>query len=159
MKTLARNNLDRSVNCFAKTAKDVMMANPLSISRNAAISVAAQFLTDNGISAAPVIDEAGRPVGVLSRADLVRHAQFDGSTESRRRHTMVGEIMTPVVYFVRPETSLMTVIDDLLDCMVHRLFVVDDLGVLIGVISAIDVLRSFQTDKAAASRALATSVA
>jgi len=59
--------------------------------------------------------------------------------------------MTPVVCFVRPATTLETVIDDLLSCMIHRLFVVDDHGVLVGVISAIDVLRSLQTAIATAS--------
>ena len=49
--------------------------------------------------------------------------------------------MTPVVFFVRPETRVGSVIDDLLTCAVHRLFVVDEHEVLIGVISALDLLR------------------
>ncbi|MCE9552584.1 MAG: CBS domain-containing protein [Planctomycetes bacterium] len=159
MKTLAHNSRDRHVNRMVKTAQEVMMANPLSISRSAAISDAAKFLTAHRISAAPVIDEAGRPVGVLSRTDIVRHTQCDSSAESRRQHITVGEIMTPVVYFVRPETSLTTVIDDLLGCMVHRLFVVDDHGVLIGVISTLDVLRSLHSDATVGSRLPAKSVA
>ena len=31
------------------------------------------LFTDKGIHAAPVIDEAGRPIGVLSRSDLLIH--------------------------------------------------------------------------------------
>ena len=64
----------------AETAADLMTPNPLSIRQNATVKEAAAFLTDRGISAAPVIDNAGRAVGVLSRADIVVHhrqeAQF-----------------------------------------------------------------------------------
>ena len=57
----------------APTAADLMTANPVSISQDATVKDAAAFLTDRGFSAAPVIDNAGRPVGVLSRADIVVH--------------------------------------------------------------------------------------
>jgi len=56
---------------WADTAADLLTPNPLSISQNATVKEAVAFLTDKGFSAAPVIDEAGRPVGVLSRADIV----------------------------------------------------------------------------------------
>lgn len=57
----------------AATAADLMTPNPVSIGQNATVKEAAAFLTDRGFSAAPVMDEAGRPVGVLSRADIVVH--------------------------------------------------------------------------------------
>ncbi len=37
------------------------------------MSEAVLLLTDRGFSAAPVIDDAGRPVGVVSRTDLLVH--------------------------------------------------------------------------------------
>jgi CBS domain-containing protein len=49
--------------------------------------------------------------------------------------------MTPVVFSVTPKTPGRRVIKDMVDLKVHRLFVVDDSGVLVGVISALDVLR------------------
>ena len=49
-----------------------MTRHPLSINESATLREAAAFLTEKGISAAPVISEAGRPVGVLSLADIVR---------------------------------------------------------------------------------------
>ena len=55
--------------------------------------------------------------------------------------------MTPVVLSVAPTASVMEVVSELLAYKVHRLFVVDD-GVLIGVISAIDVLRKLRTESA-----------
>lgn len=130
-----------------------MTTNPMSISRSAMIADASVFLTAKGISAAPVIDEAGRPVGVVSRADIVRHARIRASSVSEIGNATVDEIMTPVVYSARPDTPLMGVIDHLLECKIHRLFVVDDHGVLIGVISTLDVLRSLLPDSGRPSHA------
>src|SRR5262245_12957539 len=55
----------------AETAAALMTPDPLSIRADATVREAVAFLTDKGFSAAPVIDKAGRPVGVLSRADIL----------------------------------------------------------------------------------------
>jgi CBS domain-containing protein len=49
--------------------------------------------------------------------------------------------MTPVVFCVRPDASAREVVETMVDLGVRRLFVVDNSGVLVGVISALDVLR------------------
>ncbi|HKA06379.1 MAG TPA: CBS domain-containing protein, partial [Gemmataceae bacterium] len=50
----------------AVMADDVMTANPVSIREELTVHEAVIFLTERRISAAPVINEAGRPVGVVS---------------------------------------------------------------------------------------------
>jgi CBS domain-containing protein len=55
--------------------------------------------------------------------------------------TLVREIMTPVVFSVPSEASARRVVGDMLGLKVHRVFVVDVSGVLVGVISALDVLQ------------------
>ena len=60
----------------ARTAADLMTPNPQSLRLGATVAEAAAFLSTRGFSAAPVIDESGRPVGVVSRTDLLhRHGQ------------------------------------------------------------------------------------
>jgi CBS-domain-containing membrane protein len=49
--------------------------------------------------------------------------------------------MTPTVCSVRPETSAKMVIEEMALLRVHRLFVIDADGVLVGVIAASDVVR------------------
>lgn len=153
MKTLSGINPDHHLACFTKTAEEVMTINPMSISRSAMIADASDFLTAKGVSAAPVIDEAGRPVGVVSLADIVRHVRLIASSASEFGNATVEKVMTPVVYSARLDTPLMSVIDHLLECKVHRLFVVDEHGVLIGVISTLDVLRSLLPDASRPSSA------
>jgi CBS domain-containing protein len=133
-----------------------MTTNPISVCDDAFVSEAVLLLTERGISAAPVIDEAGRPVGVVSHTDLLIHEREMGShPASRAAHdeelahgfqvthgdaTRVRDVMTPSVFFVAPDAPAAKVVELLLRLHVHRLFVVED-EVLVGVISAIDVLR------------------
>ena len=49
--------------------------------------------------------------------------------------------MTPAVFSVTPQTPASKVVAEMLALHVHRLFVVDNTGVLVGVITALDVLR------------------
>jgi CBS domain-containing protein len=120
-----------------------MTPNPVSVSASATVRKARAFLTDKGVSGAPVIDEAGRPVGVLTQTDLVVHDRElpDGGDpgESRAR-----DLMTPAVFTVRPDAPAAAVVEQLLGFNVHRLFVVDDAGLLVGVVSAFDVLRGLR---------------
>lgn len=155
-----------------ETAEDLMTSNPVSIREKATLKEAVALLIDKGISAAPVIDNAGRPTGVLSRSDLLVHDReqveylkpvpeyFDrdeltapsgeklppGFQVERVDQTSVKELMTPVVFSVRPETPAARVVEDMVNLKVHRLFVVDESGVLVGVISALDVLRYLGPD-------------
>jgi CBS domain-containing protein len=149
----------------ATTAAEMMMPNPVSIRDVATIKEALALLTDHGFSGAPVIDKAGRPVGVLSRSDLlvyerekveyVMPAEFYEPADSvgnvpagfqieRVDRTMVRDVMTPVVFSVAPETPSKSVVNQMLGLNVQRLFVVDESGVLVGVISALDVLRQLR---------------
>jgi CBS domain-containing protein len=153
MRNLTKNTTTANRERFAMSAEDVMTRHPLSIDERATLREAAAFLTEKGISAAPVINEAGRPVGVLSLADIVRSACVDESATGGPG-TPVRDVMTPVVFFVRPETCVGSVIDDLLTCAVHRLFVVDDHEVLVGVISTLDLLRFLHVETTAKSSSM-----
>lgn len=137
------------------TAADLMSDNPVSIRAEASVMEATALLTDRGFSAAPVIDEAGRPVGVVSRADILVHdREFhraptfpegrgvpEGFGVEDCDRAVVGDIMTPGIFAVSPATPTPTVVEQMLALRVHQLFVVDEDGLLVGVISALDVLR------------------
>jgi CBS domain-containing protein len=160
---------------LAHTAADLMAPNPISIRGDANVREALALLTDKGYSAAPVIDEAGRPIGVLSRADILMHDRekpdhvppspgyfYEQDLRNHHQHhksknhkddvkdgfqiesvdpTIVEEIMTPAIFSVPPEASATKVVGEMVSLHVHRLFVVDKAGVLVGVITSMDVLK------------------
>jgi len=134
MITKAAHNLSQSA-----TAGEIMGRNPISIRRDATLEDALILLVDRGLSAVPVIDDAGKPLGVLSRYDILVHQRQKVGAVAAAEGARVADLMTPTVFAVTPNTSILEVIDQLLGLRVHRLFVVDN-GTLIGVVSILDVL-------------------
>jgi CBS domain-containing protein len=136
----------------ADTAEELMVSNPISIEASLTVPEAVELMTLRGLSAAPVIDEAGRPVGVLTQSDLLIHRREEGQHArsadqaggTGRPVPLVRDIMTPVIFTVTPHTLVRAVVEQMLSLKVHHLFVVED-GVLVGVISSLDILRHLQT--------------
>jgi CBS domain-containing protein len=154
----------------AQNAADLMTENPVSISETATVEEAIALLVEKGFSAAPVIDQAGRAVGVLSQRDILIHdrerenylepipRKFEDASLAehfgeppgagfqvvRGDGTVVRDIMTPMVFSVSPEAPAAKVVEQMLAMKFHRLFVVDDDGILVGVISALDILQRLQ---------------
>jgi CBS domain-containing protein len=165
MSTATKAKASASAPLAGRTARDLMTPNPVSIHGGATIPEVIAFLTDSGFSAAPVIDETGRPIGVVSRTDVVVYDRarvasakdvppyYDrvdlAAVASRAAATdgaavRASDIMTPAIFAVAPETPAAEVAGQMVDLNVHRLFVVDHDNVLIGVISALDLLRYFR---------------
>ena len=165
MTPITATNAATTFRLEALTAADLMALSPVSLRARACVREALALFTDKNYSAAPVIDEAGHPVGVLSRSDLLVHEREHGLKighspayhfENEVRHgkrvpedfeieevddTTVGDLMTPAVFSVPPETPVDKVISEMVALHVHRLFVVDKTGTLIGVISTMDILK------------------
>lgn len=131
------------------TARDLMQPNPLCISQHTKVVEAGAILMGHSYSAAPVVNERGHAIGVVSLKDLVRcHCKGHPQALSNawmvlecEDETEVSEIMTPTVVTVTPDTSARLAIGLMLAKKVHRLFVVDETGTLIGVISTLDILQ------------------
>lgn len=133
----------------ADTAADLMSSNVVSMRAEATIAEAIALLADKGFSAAPVIDAAGKPVGVVSRTDILLHEREQQPTTAhaeRTAATRVEDIMTPAVFSIHDDVPAARVIEELVALNVHRLFVVDATGLLVGVITAKDVLRKLQAE-------------
>lgn len=134
-----------------RVAADVMVRNPVSLRAEATMDEAMAMFVDKGIDAAPVIDAGGRPIGVVSRSDLFIHLLEEKRRRSRGADPTldsgqigVTDLMTPSVFAVAPATPIARIVREMLGLHVHRLFVVDDSGILIGVITAMDVLAQAQ---------------
>jgi len=156
------NRPDVALSLRAKVAADLMAPDPISIRAEASAAEALTLFTEKGVHAAPVIDEAGRPIGVLSRSDLLIHQCEHEKTNAgkpdyffaptfepsprKAGKTTAADLMTPAVFAVSPETPVRRVVSDMVGLHVHRLFVVDEAGVLVGVISTMDVLKHLRAE-------------
>ena len=161
MKPFLATSVEAPLMLDARTAADLMVSNPISLRADASVKEAMMLFTEKGITAAPVIDETGRPVGVISGSDLMIHQVEEeknraghpeyfleptlgnGKTrgEDKTKKATVVDLMTPAVFAVSPETPVNRVVSDMVGLRVHRMFVVDADGILVGVVSTMDVLK------------------
>lgn len=118
--------------------RDLMTANPVSVRHGSSVRGAALFLDGRGIGAAPVVNDAGRAVGVLSRSDVL--LAVDAGVDA----APVREVMTPSVIAVPPGATALDAADAMVRHMVRRVFVVDRDGVPVGVVSTTDLFRGLR---------------
>lgn len=121
------------------TAKQYMAASLVTFKPDLDVMTAIHRLLENGISGAPVIDNTGNIVGLLSEKDCIKvaltagyHNQYSGT---------VSEFMTTSVVTVESDTSIMEIAKMFLNTPYKRFPVVEE-NRLIGQISRRDVLRA-----------------
>src|SRR4051794_39610387 len=124
------------------TARDLMTPNPVSLHGGATVPEVLAFLTDTGFSAAPVLDDAGRPVGRPPGFGPPRVPAGGGGPvggEARPVGVVYGRpraappadgggvvraaaLMPPVVFSVPPGVPAREVAREMVRQNVHRLF-------------------------------------
>ena len=140
-------------------ASDVMTPNIVSIGRGAPIRDAIRLMLDNKVSGLPVVDSAGKAVGILTEGDLLRRSEI--ATEKQhwrwlefvmgpgrrageyvRTHgRVVDELMTREVVAIGVDTPLGDIVALMEHHHVKRLPVIDD-GRLVGIVSRADLLAA-----------------
>jgi CBS domain-containing protein len=82
----------------------------------------------------PVVDDRGKLVGVLSDRDVLRGL-------STKRPPRVAELMSRDVITTRPDANAYVAADLMLDHRISSLPVVDEAGVLVGLVTQTDYLQ------------------
>ncbi len=147
------------------TAGDLMNPEVLTVPEDMTVRQLARFLVDNEITGAPVEDEEGRLIGVVSLVDIAAVASDDGNVRTDRsspdffvrgwedkiapeeirdfrvdnEDLLVGEIMTPTVYSVGEDATVAEVASMMLRGHLHRLLVTRDERP-VGIVSTSDLL-------------------
>jgi CBS domain-containing protein len=139
-------------------AADVMTRDILSVRPDAALAEAIKLMLDNRISGLPVIDEAGRLIGILTEGDLLRRGET--ATERHRPRWLeilmgpgrlaeeyvrthgrrIAEVMTHDPVCVRPDTTLKEIVGLMERHRIKRVPVLDG-DVPVGILSRADLLR------------------
>ena len=112
------------------TAADVMTPDPLTLSADTTTHEAAAILSEHRISGAPVVDDSGRIIGIVSEYDLIA-----------RSGTTVGQVMTRDVVTVPDSATVDRVRALLVTQRLKRLPIVNAQGKLVGLISRADLVR------------------
>ncbi|NOZ39003.1 MAG: CBS domain-containing protein [Planctomycetes bacterium] len=143
---------------------DIMSREVVTISANADMSKAARLLFEHRISGAPVVDERGKCVGVLSLFDFARRDQSvslgkslppladefvlrrdSGSGTVSIEHATEGyvrEHMNTAVQSIDSEQSLIDAARYMHREGIHRLIVLDEASCPVAVVSTLDILAA-----------------
>lgn len=141
-------------------ARDVMTPDVVTVSPSTTISALCRILDEHDITGAPVVDEEGRVIGIVSQTDILVSQSashvgdksyndiydlFSPSPEgdalfSRRRSPRwVEDIMTKKVIAVEEDVSVQEICARMSKMRIHRIPVVRG-DKLVGIISALDLI-------------------
>jgi CBS-domain-containing membrane protein len=139
---------------MSSTVKDVMSTHVIAVRQNAPYKDMAAMLHDQRVSAFPVLDDDNRVVGVVSEADLLTKAAFEGtvprtlvSRQERVRKQVnaltAADLMTKPPVTIGPDEPVTDAARLMFDQRVKRLPVINANGTLIGILTRADVLRVY----------------
>ena len=152
---------------MAKTVADVMSRDPITVKPQTPIKEAIKILVEHRISGLPVVDDAGKAVGVISETDLLwqetgveppLYIMFLDSViflENPARHEQelhkalgqtVGEVMSTDAVTVKPDQPLQKAAKLMQEKSIRRLAVTDEGEKVIGVLTAGDIVRAMAAE-------------
>ena len=136
---------------------DVMSRDVVSVAPDASIRKVVECMLGKTYRAIPVVDQ-GIPVGIVTNSDLVKRgglsmrvellsslsdqelqSEFARLTQGK---TTAADVMTPGPVTVHPTTSLTQLAEMMSTRRLKRLPVVDDRGLLVGMVGRFDILRT-----------------
>ncbi|MFE0512221.1 CBS domain-containing protein [Streptomyces sp. NPDC058964] len=139
-----------------RTVDELMTRNVVRARRDTPFKELVRLLTENDVTAVPVVDDLERPMGVVSEADLLRKSadQADPSgrvplpnleawERAKAEGSRAEELMSAPAVCARPEWNVVEAARLMEAQHVKRLPVVDEADRLLGIVSRGDLLRVF----------------
>ena len=143
-------------------AQDIMTSEPVCVDPAMTLRDLAQLFAEHEISGAPVIDAEGRVIGVVSMTDLLRRCiegtldippayLFDTLSEQSdedeglqaESQVHVEDFMTDEPVTVTATTRAGEIARIMSEGRIHRVIVVDDERMAVGIVTSLDLLAAF----------------
>jgi CBS domain-containing protein len=159
----------RSESALYLVADELMSSPAIATSATASVRDAARLMRDRGVGALPVLDDASRPIGMVSDGDLLRHLSEGGRRDwwldmlasgappqvsATDLDKPVREVMSTPLISVSPRASVQEIAEAMQAHRIKRLPVIAD-GRLIGIVSRADLMCVVESVPHAPQAALA----
>jgi CBS domain-containing protein len=133
---------------FTRPISELMERDVLTVTPETSVFDIRELFADAEIHGAPVVDEDGAVLGVVSSLDVLRVAEVE-----RQHELCAADVMTRELVTVTPTEPIAEVARLMHDQHVHRVLVISD-HELVGVVSTFDVLKLFARAPARAGQAI-----
>jgi CBS domain-containing protein len=145
---------------MALTAGDLMSHNVVMLPKEMSLRKAARLLSQHQISGAPVVDDEGRCIGIVSSTDFIKLAENEHADAGHTAAAadclcawqmvepeqlpadQVGVHMTRDPVMVVPQATIGKLARLMIDAHIHRVVVRDEAYRPIGVVSSTDILAA-----------------
>ncbi len=124
--------------------KEIMSRKVLSATKDSTLQEVANLLKTGDIGILPIVDSENRLLGLVTDRDIVVRAVADGSDITK---TVVGDIMSTDTYTAGPDDFAFEAVRTMGDKQVRRVPIVDELGVLLGIVSMADIALEMEDEK------------
>jgi CBS domain-containing protein len=129
---------------MTETVNDFMRKSLITIEESASVQEAANRMKDKNISSLVVVDEIGRPLGLITERDLVRKVCIHDVSTSK---LIIKEIMSSPLITIDSNSSASEAVDMMLRNNVRHLLVVgskssESLDKPIGIVTPLDFTKS-----------------
>ncbi len=151
-----------------KTVAEIMSRDPIVVRPETPLSEAIKLLAENRIGGLPVVNDAGKPIGIISETDLTwqetgvtppayimlldsiiyleNPARYERELHKALGQT-VGEVMSEKPVTIKPEKTVPEAARLMNQRNINRLPVVDEDGKPIGVLTRGDIVRAMATSE------------
>lgn len=140
--------------------RDVMTPHPRTAHPTTPISRVLEMLLSADFTGLPIVDDAGRPLGIITDGDLVYRAGIPIRVRLMAQFTrdavdslmkslatkLANEVMTTPVVTIKQDQFLFEAVDVMLKGGLRRLPVVDNSGILVGILSRIDIFNAISQE-------------
>jgi CBS domain-containing protein len=128
--------------------RDVMTKDPACVTPGATIREAAQLMQRENVGIVPVVEEKGRKrlIGVVTDRDIAIRVVAEG----RDGGTRVSDVMSSSrIKTCTPDDDVNTAMDAMANEQVRRIPIVDDRGMLVGIVAQADIVRKARDEERA----------
>lgn len=151
----------RTTTAATTPVSNIMSRDVITVRSGTSLDTAVELMLSRGLSRVPIVDEQYRPIGIISKTDVVQdaHDREDTTEEpvarSRRRvsgaegvrgyhmhpeGTSVDDVMSRSLVTVEDSTTINRVAELMVTRHIHGVPVVSAMGDLVGFVSTMDVL-------------------
>jgi CBS-domain-containing membrane protein len=152
------------------TASELMSRDLVTIPRQMSLRAAAHLLAQADITGAPVVDDEGRCVGMLSSTDVMHWVDREALPHREVARAIKGvlcddwsvvdlqrlpaepvcQFMTRDVVTSNPDTGIGELASRMIDAHIHRIVIADGQGRPVGIVSSTDILAAVAREGAMA---------